>query len=307
MTNPTDIQQRETIALKPCPFCGGEPGVSEFAINEECDTNWAVACDGSLAPEGWVYVEHYANFLAPTKAEAITAWNLRSNPQPGSEGARPTADEQAAAIHEAARLMLTATTVDGDLVIPNLTMQQAIYLAACSGAGRRPAASPTPPTAQPVEITDEFVTEANAKATRSEALTHSELAAAYAYEIGWRDGHKEARVVCRELSGLSAKLSTRPQPGEVERLNARIAHLEKSETVWRQWRDEVQEGWVRSEKEFGEIEGEVERLRSALSEIEASASRGNGPIARDHADDALRTIGLRARAALTPSESGEAG
>jgi hypothetical protein len=41
-----------------------------------------------------------------------------------------------------------------------------------------------------VEITDEFVAEANAKATRGEVLTQTELAATYAYEIGWRDGYK---------------------------------------------------------------------------------------------------------------------
>ena len=45
-------------------------------------------------------------------------------------------------------------------------------------------------------------------------------------------------------------------------------------------------------------EGEIERLRAALADIEAAALRGNGPLARDLETNTLYGIGMWAQGAL---------
>lgn len=69
-----------TESLKPCPFCGCAPAVSEFVANDEGDTRWAVACDCLNAPEDQPYAERYVNVLGPDRAAAVAAWNRRAEP-----------------------------------------------------------------------------------------------------------------------------------------------------------------------------------------------------------------------------------
>lgn len=75
------MKKPETDALRlvPCPFCGADPGVSKYDVDDET-TKWAAGCDGSGAPESWVYVEHYVNVHGDTKADVISAWNRRAAP-----------------------------------------------------------------------------------------------------------------------------------------------------------------------------------------------------------------------------------
>lgn len=69
----------DALRLVPCPFCGADPGVSKYDVDEET-TKWAAGCDGSGAPESWVFVEHYVNVHGDTKADVIAAWNRRAAP-----------------------------------------------------------------------------------------------------------------------------------------------------------------------------------------------------------------------------------
>ena len=54
--------------------------------------------------------------------------------------------------------------------------------------------------AAPGPITDEWVSEAVEKSCRGEAVAPAELAAAYAYELGWRDGNREAASFAASLT-----------------------------------------------------------------------------------------------------------
>jgi hypothetical protein len=49
---------------------------------------------------------------------------------------------------------------------------------------------------------------------------------------------------------------------------------------------------------IGNLTAERDRYRSALEEIEAAALRNNGPLARDHCEDQMRGIGLKAQNAI---------
>lgn len=94
----------DALRLVPCPFCGADPGVSKYDVDEET-TKWAAGCDGSGAPESWVYVEHYVNVHGDTKADVIAAWNRRAapaSPLPGGGWQDMTCDEQFALATEIA-------------------------------------------------------------------------------------------------------------------------------------------------------------------------------------------------------------
>jgi hypothetical protein len=45
----------------------------------------------------------------------------------------------------------------------------------------------------------------------------------------------------------------------------------------------------------------IQKFRTCLADIEAAALRNNGPLARDHSEDMLRGIGLRAQFTLKDS------
>ena len=64
--------------LKPCPFCGVAPALSEYAVNDDGDTKWAVGCDCRNAPEDQPYAERYIHAHGSTSHEAIAAWNTRA-------------------------------------------------------------------------------------------------------------------------------------------------------------------------------------------------------------------------------------
>jgi len=68
--------------VEPCPFCGAEPAISEYALNIDGDTKFAVACDCRNAPECQAFAERYVNAHGHTKAEAIAAWNVRAPASP---------------------------------------------------------------------------------------------------------------------------------------------------------------------------------------------------------------------------------
>ena len=64
------------MKLKPCPFCGGQPGVRK-AIE------WLVMCD-------WCFESNPGHFLVQIghrfKKEAIRIWNRRAGNKKGGEG-----------------------------------------------------------------------------------------------------------------------------------------------------------------------------------------------------------------------------
>lgn len=66
--------------LKPCPFCGAGPTLSEFDIDVDGSTRWAVGCDCTNAPEDDPYAERYVQAIGNTRAQAIAAWNTRAAP-----------------------------------------------------------------------------------------------------------------------------------------------------------------------------------------------------------------------------------
>lgn len=49
---------------------------------------------------------------------------------------------------------------------------------------------------------------------------------------------------------------------------------------------------------IGCLTAERDRYKAALADIEAAALRNNGPLARDHCEDQMRGIGLKAQNAL---------
>ena len=64
-------------ALKPCPFCGGDPTIRVFKGKDGWRDRYAVICrydEGGCGAEGGLY--HY-------EEEAIEAWNRRAGEQDG--------------------------------------------------------------------------------------------------------------------------------------------------------------------------------------------------------------------------------
>ena len=146
----TDLQERETIA--PCPFCGSDE-IMRF-------------CDPTEAPDNSVPSRRLqcagCHIEAPfydTEAEAIAAWNTRSNPRPqaGREGWKLVPVEPTEAMLEAAHRQIdwcrneqNTRTIDhpsqsdGGGTNCRKDLQDAWSEAL--------AASPTPPTAQPGDV-----------------------------------------------------------------------------------------------------------------------------------------------------------
>jgi Lar family restriction alleviation protein len=63
----TDRSEAERVALKPCPFCGGEARSGEYWPT--WDTREANV---------WCYMECGASVVRKTEPEAIAAWNTRA-------------------------------------------------------------------------------------------------------------------------------------------------------------------------------------------------------------------------------------
>tara|TARA_R100001143_G_scaffold58421_2_gene56288 strand:+ start:2658 stop:3200 length:543 start_codon:yes stop_codon:yes gene_type:complete len=68
-------QETDTVTLKPCPFCGGEP-TSTYHIRD----GRAICCGKCGAT-----VSRYHGNSGQTDAEAIAAWNTRTKAQPASD------------------------------------------------------------------------------------------------------------------------------------------------------------------------------------------------------------------------------
>jgi len=68
----------EDVALKPCPFCGGEAWLRQWG------SGWALTCRNNRTLARLAdFTERecpIAIVLTPTKAEAIAAWNTRAAP-----------------------------------------------------------------------------------------------------------------------------------------------------------------------------------------------------------------------------------
>lgn len=70
----------------PCPLCGGAPAVSRFEIDDDGTLRWAVACNGSEAPEDYIGDEHYCQAFGSSRSDAITAWNRRTEGERAAVG-----------------------------------------------------------------------------------------------------------------------------------------------------------------------------------------------------------------------------
>ncbi len=84
--------------LKPCPFCGGEPELSETRLHPRMDgkpsavisvevRHWCTRLDGNI--------HNFINFRGRDKASAIAAWNRRAPIQFTSDNLRPVTDREA--------------------------------------------------------------------------------------------------------------------------------------------------------------------------------------------------------------------
>ena len=71
----------------PCPFCGGSVKASQYAVDDDGHTKWAVGCDCNNAPEDQPYAERYVSAHGFTREEAVAAWNRRT----GAPQAQPDA------------------------------------------------------------------------------------------------------------------------------------------------------------------------------------------------------------------------
>ena len=83
MTHPDPAQPKDQSALEPCPFCGGNGSLIE-RHNPMSKWRWSVDCDRTTCG--------MAGPVESSKAEAIAAWNQRTEPD---ELARLRAENEA--------------------------------------------------------------------------------------------------------------------------------------------------------------------------------------------------------------------